>query len=74
MPAESKAQKGMMGADLARLRAGKPTVTGMSEGQLEDFAAGPATGLPPHKPKHHKKHHGAPSFMKGGRQPKPRGG
>lgn len=76
MPSESKKQKGFMGADLARLRAGEPTVTGMSEGQLSDFAATPEKGLPERaKPKHHKKHT-PPGFMKGGagRQPKPRGG
>lgn len=28
-----------MGADLARLRRGKKTRTGMSEGQLSDFAS-----------------------------------
>ena len=31
----------MMGADLARKRAGKKTRTGMSEVQLREFAAGP---------------------------------
>jgi len=31
----------MMGADLARKRAGKQTQTGMSESQLEDFARKP---------------------------------
>jgi hypothetical protein len=30
-----------MGADLARKRAGKKTVTGMSETQLADFAKAP---------------------------------
>lgn len=77
MPAESKAQKGFMGAVLGRKQAGEslPSDPAMSEGQLKDFTAGPATGLPPHKPKHHKKHT-PPGFMKGGagRQPKPRGG
>jgi len=72
MPSESKAQQGLMGADLARLRAGKPTVTGMGEGQLEDFAATPTKGLPVHKGKHHKKH--VPPHRGAGRQPKPRGG
>lgn len=37
-----------MGADLARLRAGKPTVTGMSEKQLRDFAKTKTAGLPKH--------------------------
>lgn len=38
MPAVSEKQRRMMGADLARLRAGKKTLTGMSESQLRDFA------------------------------------
>jgi hypothetical protein len=38
MPSESDAQRRFMGADLGRLRAGKPTKTGMHEGQLRDFA------------------------------------
>jgi hypothetical protein len=46
VPAKSKAQQKFMGADLARARAGKKTRTGMSEGQLEDFAATKRTGLP----------------------------
>lgn len=46
MPAKSKAQQRMMGADLARARAGKKTKTGMSEGQLEDFASTKRKGLP----------------------------
>ena len=41
MPANSEKQRRMMGADLARLRAGKETVTGMSERQLRDFARKP---------------------------------
>lgn len=41
MPAVSEKQRRMMGADLARLRAGKRTVTGMSESQLRDFAKKP---------------------------------
>ena len=41
MPSVSKAQQRLMGADLARARAGKKTVTGMSVKQLEDFAKGP---------------------------------
>jgi hypothetical protein len=74
MPATSKAQKGFMGAELGRLRSGVPTETGMSEGQLTDFAKGPAKGLPEHaKTKHHKKKH-SPPHSGGGRQPKPRGG
>jgi hypothetical protein len=41
MPAKSQAQQKLMGADLARARAGKKTRTGMSESQLEDFAKKP---------------------------------
>lgn len=46
MPAKSKAQRGMMGADLARAKAGKPTKTGMAMSQLEDFAGTAKQGLP----------------------------
>lgn len=46
MPAKSKAQQQLMGADLARARAGKKTRTGMSADQLEDFAATKTKGLP----------------------------
>ena len=79
MPAVSKAQKGFMGADLARAEAGEPTMTGMGPDQLKDFTAGPAQGLPEKvkpKHKHHKKHHGGggPGMIGAGRQPKPRGG
>ena len=38
MPAVSEKQRKLAGADLARKRAGKKTVTGMSEKQLRDFA------------------------------------
>jgi len=38
MPAESEKQRRFMGADLARLRAGKKTKTGMDESQLRDYA------------------------------------
>ena len=41
MPSSSEAQRKLMGADLARLRAGKKTRTGMNERQLEEFAAKP---------------------------------
>ena len=41
MPAKSERQRKMMGADLARKRAGKKTATGMSERQLAEFAAKP---------------------------------
>jgi hypothetical protein len=46
MPSVSKKQQQMMGADLARARAGKSTRTGMSISQLEDFASTPRKGLP----------------------------
>jgi hypothetical protein len=39
MPAKTDKQRKFMGAELARKRAGKKTQTGMSEKQLEDFAA-----------------------------------
>jgi hypothetical protein len=41
MPARSERQRKMMGADLARLRAGRETRTGMTESQLRDFARKP---------------------------------
>ena len=39
----------MMGAELARKRAGKKTKTDMSESQLEDYASTKHKGLPKHK-------------------------
>lgn len=39
MPSVSEKQRGFMGAELARKRAGKPTRTKMSESQLSDLAA-----------------------------------
>lgn len=51
MPSVSKAQHGMMGADYARAKAGKPTRTGMSESQLRDFASTSTKGLPERKSK-----------------------
>lgn len=51
MPAKSKAQQRMMGADLARARAGKKTRTGMSASKLEEYASTPRKGLPNHAPK-----------------------
>jgi hypothetical protein len=69
MPSTSKAQKGFMGAELARLRSGEQTDTGMSESQLKDFAEGSDKGLPERaKPKHKKPH------VRGGRKANPRGG
>lgn len=46
MPAVSKKQQRLAGAELARKRAGKPTRTGMSETQLEHLASTPRKGLP----------------------------
>ena len=46
MPAVSKRQRRMMGADLARARAGASTRTGMSEAQLRDFAKKPKRSNP----------------------------
>ncbi len=40
MPAKSKAQQRLAGADLARKRAGKKTRTGMTTKQLAEFASG----------------------------------
>ena len=39
MPAISKRQQRFMGAELSRKRAGKRTVTGMTEAQLEEHAS-----------------------------------
>jgi len=50
-PAVSKAQRGMMGADLARARAGKKTRTGMSQEKLEHYAGTSEKGLPYRKRK-----------------------
>jgi len=44
MPPVSAKQQRLMGADLARKKAGKPTRTGMSLPQLEDYAAKPKGG------------------------------
>jgi hypothetical protein len=41
MPATSEKQRRFMGAELARLRSGKKTRTGMSEEDLRDFASKP---------------------------------
>jgi hypothetical protein len=51
MPAVSKKQQQLMGADLARARAGKKTRTGMSEKQLREFAGTKTKGLPTRKAK-----------------------
>lgn len=48
-PAVSKKQQRLMGADLARKRAGKKTRTGMTEEQLEEFAHTKRRGLPKKK-------------------------
>jgi hypothetical protein len=47
-PSESRAQQEFMGAELNRKRHGEKTETGMSEKQLEDFAATKHKGLPQH--------------------------
>ena len=39
MPAASERQRRFMGAELGRKRQGKATDTGMTEGQLQDFAS-----------------------------------
>jgi len=39
MPATSNKQRRYMGAELARLRSGKRTQTGMREKQLSEFAS-----------------------------------
>jgi len=49
MPAKCKAQQQMMGAELARKRAGKKTRTGMSEAQLKEYASTKHTNLPKRK-------------------------
>ena len=49
MPAVSRKQAKLMGADLARARAGKRTRTGMSKAQLEDYASTPRKNLPERK-------------------------
>lgn len=51
MPAKSKAQQRLAGADLARARAGKKTRTGMSKEQLEEYASTPRKALPARKGK-----------------------
>ena len=45
-PAVSKRQQQFMGTELGRKRAGKKTVTGMSERLLEEYAATKHKGLP----------------------------
>ena len=55
MPAKSKKQQMFMGAELTRKRAGKKTVTKMSEKQLEEFAHTKRKGLPAKKPAKKKK-------------------
>ena len=46
MPAKSKAQQKLMGADLARARAGKRTRTGMSKAKLDEYASTQRKGRP----------------------------
>lgn len=45
MPAGSIAQRRMAGADLARKRRGQKTRTGMTTGQLRDYAGTKEKGL-----------------------------
>ena len=54
-PSVSRKQQRMMGADLARKRAGKKTRTGMSEKQLEEYASTKTKGLPARVKKSKKK-------------------
>lgn len=49
MPAKSRAQQRMMGAELRRKRRGQKTRTGMSEAQLEEFAGTSHRGMPERK-------------------------
>jgi len=51
MPSVSRRQQKFMGAELARKRAGKKTVTGMSEKQLKEFARTKRKKLPARKKK-----------------------
>jgi len=47
MPSVSGKQQRFMGADYARAKAGKKTKTGMSKGQLRDFARKPGRSAGP---------------------------
>jgi len=49
MPAKSRAQQRLMGADLARAKAGKKTRTGMDKAKLAEYASTERKGLPPRK-------------------------
>jgi hypothetical protein len=51
MPAVSKKQQQMMGADLARKRKGKKTRTEMTVEQLREYASTPTKNLPVRKKK-----------------------
>ena len=56
MPANMEKQRRFMGADLARLRAGRRTKAGMPEGRLEDFAKKPTHPTTPDKqPERHER-------------------
>ena len=46
MPSVSRKQQRLAGADLKRVREGKPTRTGMSEAELEKLASTKHRGLP----------------------------
>lgn len=45
MPAKTRRQQRLMGADLARARAGKKTRTGMSASKLREMARKPRGGF-----------------------------
>ena len=76
MPAESKAQRRFM-AMVEHNPDASPAVAqaakGMSKEQAHDFAATKEKGLPMHKGKHHKAHHGRGSDNAEGRRRNPRG-
>lgn len=69
MPAVSKKQRKFMGAELGRKRKGEATETGMSEGQLHDFAATKEKGLP-EKVRKKKPRHGSETMRYVGRSEK----
>ena len=62
MPAKTERQRGFMGAELTRLRAGKKTKTGMSEKQLREFASSVDPEASP--PKKHRMHEEARKYGK----------
>lgn len=46
LPSVSQSQQRLMGADLARAKAGEKTRTGMSESKLKEFASTKRNNLP----------------------------